>query len=433
LSWVKRVVFLAADNTGTPLADKVTTAHSLANIGNAAQTFLGGASFDNAAVHQQIQANMATYNSNGTFATGTSPGGLSTYFLYGSNVYAAIWSSDAWCAGYTTTTALRAAQLYGWGSTTAPYTSDGVVGWNTYYGDLAHYSPKYVGTNGMPGGSGDQRLNHSQIVHGCHGIAGTLTSTIHGAMSGAFSVPNDYTISPAAQACNGTVRRWISNAPYNGETFYYGCTSSMQTDANTDPDCQIAYGGDNGNNLTFNNGYSSNVTVTNPDGTTETQGVPVTDAYSTSWYSNSSLVNCSDSWLGDGQCDMCLIAKYGFDAKPGTNNADDCVVHSGIGTSCSTNGVLCQQDMDCGTGGKCDTWASQCVTAGTTPCANNGPFYGCYNGTCTPMNSCADLAWYDPNWSSTPSYTPSATDTTAYNSATGTAGVTYLVYNAVHN
>jgi hypothetical protein len=229
------------------------------------------------------------------------------------------------------------------------------------------------------------------------------------------------------------VRGWQSAAPYAGGNFYYGCTSAMQTDTNTDPDCQVAYGGDNGNNFTFNSGYSSSVTVTNSDGTTSSASLPVTDSYATSWFGNPSLVNCSDSWLGDGICDMCLVAKYGFDAKPGTNSADDCVVHPSIGTSCATNGIACAQSSDCGTGGVCDTWVGQCVTSGTTPCSSYGAFYGCYGGTCTAMNSCADVAWYDPYASGPPSYTPSATNATAYNSTSVTAGVGYFGYTAVHN
>jgi len=34
---------------------------------------------------------------------------------------------------------------------------------------------------------------------------------------------------------------------------------------------------------------------------------------------------CPDSWLGDGICDACLVAKYGFDATTGASGANDCV------------------------------------------------------------------------------------------------------------
>jgi hypothetical protein len=434
LGWVKRVVFIAGDNTGTPLADKVTTSNSVANISNSILTFFGGPNFNNPAVRQQIQANMATYNSNGTFATGTSPGGIPTYFLSGNTVYATVWSADANCGGYTITTGLKAAQLYGWGTTSSATSSDGFLGWNTYYGDSAHYSTKYVGTNGMPGGVGDDRLNHNQSRRACHGIASTLTSTIHGALSGTFSLPSDYTVSPSAQACNETLRGWDTAAPDPGQVFYYGCTSAMRTDGVTDFNCQISYGGDNGDNFTFLNGLTTSVTTTSPDGTiTTTPDVPVSDAYATSWYGNTSLVDCSDSWLGDGTCDMCLVAKYGFDAQPGSTNADDCVIQPRITQSCTLDdGTSCHQDSDCASG-TCDVWVGQCVTAGTTPCSAYGPFYACHLGTCHPMNECSDLYWYDPNATDTPTYTPSATDTsTMFDSSTSTAGIGYFHFAAGH-
>src|SRR4029079_12992307 len=116
---IKKVVFLAGDNKGTPLADKVTSSGTVASIGNSVLAFFGGASWNNPAVNQQIQANMTTYNGNGTFALGTTPGGVPAVALYGSNVYAAVWSTDAWCGGYTLTTGLKAAQIYGWGSASA--------------------------------------------------------------------------------------------------------------------------------------------------------------------------------------------------------------------------------------------------------------------------------------------------------------------------
>src|SRR5262249_3339292 len=101
--FVKRVVMVAGDNAGTPLADKVTSSGSIASIGNSMLSFFGGSSWNNAAVHQQIQANMATYNGNGTFATNTnSPGGTSATVVYGSNVYAVVTSGDANCGWDTT-------------------------------------------------------------------------------------------------------------------------------------------------------------------------------------------------------------------------------------------------------------------------------------------------------------------------------------------
>ncbi len=289
---IQKVIFLAGDNAGTPLADKVTSAGTIASIGNSILTFFGGSSWNNPAVNQQIQANMATYNSNGTFATGTTPGGIETVALYGSNVYASIWSSDAWCGGYGTTVGLKAAQIYGWGSWNAP--TDGFIGTN---------SSTLVGTD--PYG-GDGRLNHNQSRRSCHGVGSRVASQIHGALQGTFSSPPpDYQIAPAAQACNATTQGW------SGSTYFYGCTSSMQTDSNTDVDCYVAYGGDNG--------YVA------PQDFSAT-------GYSNAKYYGNGGVGCDDSWLGDGTCDLFLVAKYGYDAANGGTGPDDCV-NSGAGTT----------------------------------------------------------------------------------------------------
>jgi hypothetical protein len=297
INTIKKVIFLAGDNTGTPLADKVTSAGTIANIGNSILSFFGGSSWNNAAVHQQIQANMTTYNGNGTFALGTSPGGVPAAALYGSNVYAAVWSSDAWCGGYALTTGLKAAQVYGWGSSSAA--TDGFIGTNssTYVGSVPY--------------TGDGRLNHNQSRRSCHGVAGNISSQIHAALGGTFTViPQDYSIAPAAQACNATIQGWSGTSGTPSYTYWYGCTSTMQSNTSTDHDCFVSYGGDNG--------YVA------PSDWAST-------AYSnTTYYGTSS--GCSDSWLGDGICDLCLVAKYGYDAANGGTGPDDCVNY-GAGTT----------------------------------------------------------------------------------------------------
>lgn len=299
LSWVRRVIFVAGDNAGTPLADKVTQSGTMASIANDVISAFGLGNYNSPAVLQQVQANMATYNSNGTFATGTSPGGLSTYYVYGSGVYANIFSGDAWCGGYSTTTGLKATQIYGWGSSSAA--TDGFIGVN---------SSTYVG---LAGNSGDSRLNHNQSRRACHGVGGTIESLAHGAMGGSFdAIPPDYAIAPTAQACNASVSGWQTASPYAGNFYWYGCSSSMRTDANTDFDCQTSYGGDNGYNLSA-------------------AEYPTTmSAYFNGAYFSSG--GCSDSWLGDGECDLCLLAKYGYDSQTGSTQDDDCV-NLGTGTT----------------------------------------------------------------------------------------------------
>ena len=305
-SVIKKMVFVAGDNAGTPLADKVTcNGCSAANIGNDILSFLGGGNYNNAAVRQQVQSTMSSYNTNGTFAGGSTPGGISTNYIYGSNVYAAIWSGDAWCGGYPSTVGLKAAQIYGWGSSSAA--TDGFIGTN---------SSTYTGT---AGNSGDSCLNHNQSRRSCHGVAGSISNSIHGALSGAFTaIPADYTISPGAQACNTTITGWYGTPGTQNYWYRYGCSSAMRTDASTDFDCYAAYGGDNG--FVAPNDYGST-------------------AYgNTSYYldatngSKTSSTGCSDSWLGDGTCDLCLVAKYGYDSASGQTADDDCV-NAGAGTT----------------------------------------------------------------------------------------------------
>jgi hypothetical protein len=304
LASVKRIIFIAGDNKGTPLADKVTTAGTFANIANDVVSAFGLGNYNSPAVLQQVQATMTTYNGNGTFSTGTTIDGISTYYVYGTNVYANIFSGDAWCGGYADTVGLKATQIYGWGSSSAA--CDGFIGVN---------SSTYVGTAGM---SGDSRLNHNQSRVSCHGVGATIAGLIHGANGGAFTaIPPDYTISPAAQACNATTQGWQSASPYAGNFYWYGCTSAMRTDSNTDFDCQTSYGGDNGYDLS-----AAEYPTT------------VSSYFVNSYYSGGA--GCSDSWLGDGECDLCLLAKYGYDSASGSSADDDCVNQgSGTQTACA--------------------------------------------------------------------------------------------------
>ena len=298
LNVIKKVVMLAADNKGTPLADKVTSSGSAAGIGNSILSFFGGSSWNNAAVRQQIQANMTTYNGNSTFAVGGTIGGIATSAIHGVGTYAAVWSSDAYCGGYGQTAGLRAAALYGFGTSSG---NDGFIG---------SASATYVGS--VPY-AGDDRLNHNQSRRSCHGVAPKIAAEIHGAMGGTFAaIPSDYSMSPGAQACNSTTQGWTGSTAASNYTYWYGCTSAMKSDLATDHDCVAAYGGDNGN-----------LAVTNFAAT----------AYgNTSYYANTgSTTGCSDSWLGDGECDLCLLAKYGYDAANGGTGPDDCV-NKGAGT-----------------------------------------------------------------------------------------------------
>jgi hypothetical protein len=327
LSVVSRVIFIAGDNMGTPLADKVNQSGSLANIANDIVSFFGGGSYANASVQAQIQANMHTYNTNGTFATGSSPGGLSTQYLYGTGVNATLWSSEAWCGGYAQSVGLKAAQVYGWGSSGA--TTDGFIGSVNYSmtdgaGATQTISSKLVGVNGMPGSVGDTRLNHNQSRRNCDGFASTVANNIRGAMSGTFTAtPPDYTVSPAQLACDATTTaNFTIGADSSNHTWTatkYGCPSSYTTDGSFHRDCFIAYGNSAG--LVAPTDYSNEIAYSSTASFSHSVYIPAVNGT----YGEVSSTGCSDSWLGDGYCDFCLVAKYGYDSVSGQLADDDCV------------------------------------------------------------------------------------------------------------
>jgi hypothetical protein len=213
-----------------------------------------------------------------------------------------------------------------------------------------------------------------------------------------------------------------------------GCTSSMQSDSNTDYMCQVSYGGDNNQNLTYNSAYSANVSLVDKNystctvntdcasGETCTSGkcyfvapLPVTDAYGSnntlyanaSKYGSSYPGGCSDSWLGDGTCDMCLIAKYGFDSATGPEGDDDCAIMpttpANGTTACQTVSTTCTTNSQCPSG-VCD-YTGHCYAtlgySGLPPCNGDGWNYYCNTGsssygvgTCSPANTCFDLWQY---------------------------------------
>jgi len=315
--FVKKVVFIAGDNAGTPLADKVTQAGTLANIANNIVSDILGpnSSYNTPSVVQQVQANMASYNSNGTFATGATPNGMATNIVYGSGVNAGLFSSEAWCGGYLDSVGLKATQVYGWGSSSAA--TDGFIGTN---------SSTYVGTD--PNGyGGDSKLNHNQSRRSCDGSNSKITAYVHSTLNGAFTAPPpDYVEPPAVQACDLATPEYIKGTDNGGTYYVWGCTSAMHADTNIDDDCEAIYGTDDWS------ASQNNYTVTIPFDYAET-------GYSNPIYYypyTQSSGGCSDSWLGDGQCDLCLLAKYGYDSASGTVGDDDCYNQgSGTQTQCA--------------------------------------------------------------------------------------------------
>lgn len=295
-SKVRKTIYIAGDLTGTPLADKVTSSGSMAAVANAVVSFFGGGDYNKPAVWQQRTDRMRnTYNTNGTFA-GTAGqtvvGGVSAQVVRGTSVYAAVWSGDAYCGGYGSTTGLKAALIYGWGYSGC---SDGFIGCDSsgYFGAIVQ---------------SDARLNHNQSRRNCRGSGAIIASNVSNTI-GYAAPPPDYTINPAAQACNATVQTW------SGNLYWYGCTSAMKSDTTTDHDCAAAYGSDNGYNL-----------PTDFSATAFANGA---------YYSGGTA--CPDSWRGDGECDLCILAKYGYDAIDGAGEggSDDCVTPApGVSNQC---------------------------------------------------------------------------------------------------
>lgn len=290
---VQQVIFLAGDSAGTPLADKVTTSSTAAHVANSVGQAFGLMNYDGPAVWEQRVDTMATLNGNGTFDDGSDRGtayvngSIPAVAVSGTSVYAAIWSSDAYCGGYGMTAGLKATLMYGWGYSGC---ADGFVGC-----DSAQYVG-YVPAQGI--GVADDRLNHNQSRRGCHGEDGFVSSSISGAFG--YSAPSDYVVSPSAQACNATTRGWDSTHRW----FWYGCPDpSWVHDGKSEHDCFVAYG-------------------------TDESKVAPRDYASTAYASH----DCPDSLRGDGVCDLCIVAKYGYDVLEGSaDGADDCV-NEGAGT-----------------------------------------------------------------------------------------------------
>ncbi|WP_224365550.1 hypothetical protein [Hyalangium versicolor] len=295
VSRISQVIFMAPDLTGTPLANKVTTSGSFLNIANSIVEFFGGGSYNNPAVVQQRTDNMSVYNSNGTFAGGqgaTTVGGKPISVVRGNRVYANLFSSDAYCGGYLYSIGLKAAALLGWGSFNA--STDGFIGTESsgYFGNII---------------IDDGRLNHHQSRRSCHNSGNLVAQKVANAP---IPPPSSQTYAPetnvaaAGLACNNYYSGYATDF-MNGHTVWkYGCSSSMLTNGYAEPDCLISYG------------YSSSYKVPS----TASWNPYLNAAYYPAW-----TEVCPDSWQGDGICDACLVAKYGFDATTGSSGANDCV------------------------------------------------------------------------------------------------------------
>lgn len=294
-SKIAQVIFMAPDLTGTPLADQVTTSGSFLNIANSVVEFFGGGSYNNPAVVQQRTDNMRVYNANGTFAGtqgATTVGGKPISVVRGNKVYANLFSSDAHCAGYLFTVGLKAAALLGWGNWNAA--TDGFIGSDSsgYFGNII---------------IDDGRLNHNQSRRSCHNsgyLVGQKVASAYIPPPASQTYAPETTMQAAALACNNAYAGYATDYMTNHTVYKYGCSSAQLNDGTPQPDCLITYGRSSSYTIPSTASWNPYLNPANYPGWTQV---------------------CPDSWQGDGICDACLVAKYGFDATTGSTGANDCV------------------------------------------------------------------------------------------------------------
>jgi hypothetical protein len=145
----------------------------------------------------------------------------------------------------------------------------------------------------------------------------------------------------------------------------------MRTNGVLDHDCYAAYGNDNGYAANFATSiactsdaqcagthtprcdvYGTRTCITTGDFASTAYASTANYNDPSQFWAKNSASGCSDSWKGDGTCDLCLVAKYGYDAAPGQENNDDCANMAQYATppSCTTVNTLCKKNSDCGSG-----------------------------------------------------------------------------------
>ncbi len=290
-------ITIAGDYKGTPLANQVTTSGSFLSIANAVVQFFGGGTYANPAVVAQRTDNMATYNANGTFAGSAGAAtmdGVPTYTIAGTGVDANFFSGAAYCGGYFTSLGLELTRCLGWGCGGC---ADGFIGCD---------SAMYLGTNIQS----DSTLNHNQSRQACHGAGNTTANIVQKYLvQAAAATAADTVESPASTACNAAWQGYDGNGNY-----WQGCPSGA------------SYTPSSGNYFSclISNGASGGVSVPS--------GYASTPYANTGYYWGENYSGCLDSWRGDGVCDLCLVAKYGYDGLPGAASGGNDCVNNGPGT-----------------------------------------------------------------------------------------------------
>jgi hypothetical protein len=152
ISKIRWVNALAPSSAGTPLADAVIA-------GNVFEAVLGWLlGYQNDAVRQQQVSWMAQYNANNLYGTAGRPALPKGFWtVVGTDVSSAIWSSQAYCAGYTQSVGLEVTQNW------LASCSDGFLNCTS---QSAAGSVWFYDTSR----TGGRYLNHNQSRRNCFGL-----------------------------------------------------------------------------------------------------------------------------------------------------------------------------------------------------------------------------------------------------------------------
>lgn len=311
-SRISQVIFLAPTLAGTPLADQITSSDStLYSLVGLVELFWDEidreAMGSKPSLVQQRLDSMRFYNSVGTFAGSqgaTTVGGKPISVVRGNFVHAKLFSSDAHCGGpvsiagitfptsYPFTLALKVAATIGWGSPDAA--TDGFIGVESsgYFGNII---------------IDDSRLNHHQSRRGCHSSGNIIARKVANAPIPAPTDQNyepEPNVEPELLACDTYSPGYDTDLMTGHTVERYGCSESQRNNGQIEPDCLLSYGTASGYTIPSTESWNPFLDPSN--------------------YPTWSEV-CPDSWHGNGVCDACLVAKYGYDAAPGPGGSDDCV------------------------------------------------------------------------------------------------------------
>jgi hypothetical protein len=333
----RKVIAVAAPSRGTYLANWVFTSGSLANFINSVLTFFGGSGYFNDDGTKFIQTGQmyASNNDSSKFNRcdtstcnnmATAVQGIT--FREEGGVYpdAGIFDSKSWCGGYPTSVGLNLLhRLY-------LNTND----WSTYRNSCSDGFISCGSSQAMGGNFKNSHYNnHNQTRRKCGGADSAIASEVNGAIG--YDDTPDTTesadVSPSVwDACGFSTTGIVTQSVYNRQSYYTdGCPSSYLGDGWCDWDCIAAYGRDavpswdatgtkilswGADDCDFNSGgalAAKNPFMTDFNGDLNGNGTTDITEASNTYAQSADTSYCPDSWLNDGYCDECWLAKAGAD------------------------------------------------------------------------------------------------------------------------